>query len=79
MTGKLGSNLPEPLFLLDESLAPPVASALSLVGYRFHDVRETIAKQGVKDPEIIAWCQEHEAVWVHADDLSKSSHKLIEL
>ena len=35
MTGNLASNPDNPLFLLDESLAPVVAQALELVKYRF--------------------------------------------
>ena len=68
MTGNPALNPSEPRFLLDESLAPAVAQALSLVDYNFVDVRSEIRPQGVKDPEIIQWCQENEAIWVHADD-----------
>jgi len=56
-------------------LAPPVAKALCLVGYTFWDVRETIGKQGVKDPAIIQWCQERNTVWVHADDRAMKLHR----
>ncbi|MYH49317.1 MAG: hypothetical protein F4151_07235 [Gammaproteobacteria bacterium] len=28
----------------------------------------------IKDPEIIAWCQESGAVWIHADDRARREH-----
>ena len=68
MTGNLASNPLNPDFLLDESLTPPVSRALEGVGYRFTDVQRVFGHRGVKDPEIIKWCQEHDVVWVHADD-----------
>ena len=74
MTGNPASNPSEPRFLLDESLAPAVAKALSLVDYIFVDVRSKIRPQGVKDPEIIQWCQENEAIWVHADVAARKNH-----
>ena len=75
MTGNAVSTPPEPLFLLDESLSPAVAKALNLVDYNFVDVRLAIRPQGVKDPEIIQWCQENMAIWVHADDRANRKHK----
>ena len=77
MTGNPASNPSEPRFLLDESLTPTVAQALSLVNYNFVDVRSQIRRQGVKDPEIIRWCQENEAIWVHADDRARKQHRAL--
>ena len=74
MTGNAASNPSEPRFILDESLSPAVAKALSSVDYNFVDVRLEIRPQEVKDPEIIQWCQENEAIWVHADVAAKKKH-----
>lgn len=62
------------IFLLDESLVPSVARALSLVGYSVHTVDDVLGRRGVKDPEIINWCGENEAVWIHADDNARREH-----
>ena len=75
MSGNLASDLSEPYFLLDESLAPAVAEALALVGYRCTTVRKVFDAGGVKDPEIIAWCAANSAVWVHADDHALREHE----
>lgn len=75
MTGNAASTPAEPLFLLDESLSPAVAKALILVDYNFADVRLAIRPQEVKDPEIIQWCRENDAIWVHADDQANRKHK----
>lgn len=74
MTGNPVSNPPEPQLLIDESLSPAVAQALSLVDYHFFDVRREIRPQETKDPEIIQWCQDNGAIWVHADVAAKSEH-----
>ena len=74
MTGNPASNPSKPRFLLDESLAPAVAQALVLVDYKFVNVRSEIRRQSVKDPEIIQWCQENEAIWVHADVAARNKH-----
>ena len=60
--------------MLDESLVPGVARALSLVGYSVHNVDDALGRRGVKDPEIIHWCRENEAVWIHADDNARREH-----
>ena len=56
-----------------------VADALSLVGYSFTTVFSVWNGQdGIKDPEIISWCQANDTIWVHADDSAKRDHaKLI--
>ena len=77
VTGNLGSEPPNPLFLLDESLVPAVANALELVGYRFTSVRAVFAEDSVKDPDVIDWCRAQEAVWVHADDRARKHHKAL--
>ena len=75
MTGNLGYDPDNPLFLLDESLAPAVARALRLVGYNIADVETAFGHKGVKDPEIIEWCRTNQAVWIHADDRARRQHK----
>ena len=74
MLGREDSKLSELRFLLDESLTPKVAQALALVGYRIETVREVWQQEGIKDPEIIAWCRENDAVWIHADDRARKAH-----
>ncbi|MXX93734.1 MAG: hypothetical protein F4Y63_09870 [Chloroflexi bacterium] len=63
--------------LLDESLAPVVARALALVGYEIADIEMVFGQKGVKDPEIINWCQENGAVWIHADDRARKQHRAL--
>lgn len=74
MIGKRSFSADNPRFLLDESLAPVVAQALALVGYEIADIETVFGQKGVKDPEIIEWCQENEAVWIHADDRARKQH-----
>ena len=76
MTGNLAYEPPNVHFLLDESLAPTVAEALSLVGYNIAGVLSVLDKQGATDPEIIRWCSENEAVWIHADDRARREHRV---
>lgn len=75
MTGNPVSNLSNQLFLLDESLVPVVAEALSKVDYKFVAMAAAFGRKGVKDPEIVEWCRERQAVWVHADDRARRQHK----
>ena len=75
MSGNHALQLPEPRFLVDESLTPRVAQALQLVGYDIVDVATALRYEGASDPEIIAWCQANGAVWVHADDRARRQHK----
>ena len=77
MTGNPASNPSETRFLLDESLAPAVAQALRLVGHDFVDVVSAFGRKGAKDPEIVKWCQQNGAIWVHADDAAKTEHKAL--
>ena len=74
MTGNAGSMLLEPLFLLDESLAPNVTRALALVEYEIRAAADVFGK-GVKDPEIIEWCSQNNAVWIHADNRARKEHR----
>ena len=74
MNGNLASNPDNPLFLLDESLTPAVAKALALVGYNFATVEDVFGQRGATDPQIIDWCRNTDAVWVHADDRAKKQH-----
>ena len=75
MTGNLDYDPDNPLFLLDESLAPAVAQALRLVGYNIADVETAFGHKGVKDPEIIEWCRTNQAIWIHADDRARRQHR----
>ena len=77
MTGNLVFNPTDPVLLLDESLAPAVASSLASVGYNITSVETAFEKDGVKDPEIITWCRNQQAVWIHADDRAKRQHKVL--
>ena len=77
MTGNITSSPHEPLFLLDESLTPAVADALNLVGYNFSTVYETFTDRGSLDPEIIAWCRNNGAAWIHADDRARRAHQAL--
>ena len=76
MTGNPLSEPPNLRFLLDESLIPIVAQALRLVGYDFVDIWAIPSGRGTQDPEIIDWCRENSAVWVHADDRAKKQHRV---
>ena len=76
MTGKLDSTSTDRLYLLDESLVPRVAEALRLVGYNIVDVATAFGNKGVLDPEIIEWCRESDAVWIHADDRARRQHQI---
>ncbi len=79
MSGNDASELPNPQFLLDESLDPNVAKALALVGHDIVDVKTAIDPAGEKhrilDPEIIEWCRVHGSVWIHADDRARREHR----
>lgn len=76
VNGNIVSEPHNPLFLLDESLVPAVARALNAVGYRFITVLDALgARTG--DPEIIDWCRERDAVWVHADDRARKEHRAL--
>ena len=75
MTGNLGYDPDNPLFLLDESLTPATACALRIVGYNIFDVETALGRKGVKDPEIIEWCRANQAIWIHADDRARRRHK----
>ena len=79
MSGNASSELPNPQFLLDESLDPNVAKALSLVGHDIVYVRTAMDPTGdrrqILDPEIIEWCRVHGSVWIHADDRARREHK----
>lgn len=73
---KISSAINNPLFLIDESLDWNVAKALHLVEYNVTTVYEAFNnRSGVQDPEIIAWCNSNDAVWVHADDSARKEHK----
>ena len=60
------------LILLDDSLSPFVADALSLVGYNATSTRNVFDnRQGVTDREIIEWAGASRALWVYSDDKPK--------
>ena len=75
MNGKRGSAASNPQLLLDASLSPAVAKALAEVGYVIFDVSAVFGNYDALDPQIIEWCEENDAVWVHADDRAKKQHK----
>ena len=77
VNGNPESEPNNPAFLLDESLVPVVAKALELVGYRFIDAASAMGRKGAKDPEIIKWCSDYNAVWVHADDRARKQHRIL--
>jgi hypothetical protein len=55
-----------------------VAVSLNLVGYNaftFKNLEEYAGRDSVPDEEIIPWCGDHGAIWVHADDNSKVEHR----
>ncbi len=72
--GSVPSQRDPIIFLLDESLVPGVAKALSLVGYSVHTIEDVFGRRGVKDPEIIDWCGRNNAVWIHVDDAARREH-----
>jgi hypothetical protein len=75
-SGRIPSPLPDLRFLLDSSLDRNVADALALVDYQFTSIFKVWeGKDGIKDPEIIDWCGDHDHVWVHADDRAKREHR----
>lgn len=76
VNGNIVSEPHNTLFLLDESLVPAVARALNEVGYRFTTVVDALGTS-TKDPAIIDWCRERDAVWVHADDRAKKEHRAL--
>ena len=66
----------ETRFLLDESLAPAVATALRAVGYRMDTVNQAIlGPRPISDPQIIAWADQNNAAWIHADDSARKQHR----
>ncbi len=75
MNGNRGSVDLDPRLLLDASLSPTVAKALALVGWDISDVSAVFGNYDALDPEIIEWCRENGAVWIHADDRARKQHK----
>lgn len=72
MPGRIVSRPEDTLILLDDSLSPFIADALSLVGYNATSTRNVFEnRQGVTDREIIEWAGASNAVWVYADDKPK--------
>lgn len=76
-TGKnLSPRVSDPLFLVDESLDRNVAKALGLVKYNILAVCDAFrGRPRVTDPEIITWCRDNNAIWIHADDKARKEHK----
>ena len=72
MLGRIVSRPEDTLILLDDSLSPYVADALSLVGYNATSTRNVFDnRQGVTDREIIEWAGASSALWVYSDDKPK--------
>ena len=50
------------------------------MGYNFTTVEDALGRRGATDPQIIEWCRDRDAVWVHADDRAKKQHgKLLQV
>ena len=75
MNGNRGSAASNPTLLLDASLSPAVAKALAQVGYDIVDVLAVFGNYDAKDPQIIEWCKDNGAVWIHADDRARKQHR----
>lgn len=72
MLGRIGPPPEDTIVLLDDSLSPFVADALSLVGYNATSTRNVFdSRLGVSDREIIEWASASNALWVYADDKPK--------
>lgn len=72
MLGRTVSRPEDTLILLDDSLSPFVADALSLVGYNATSTRNVFDnRQSVTDREIIEWAGASNAVWVYSDNKPK--------
>jgi hypothetical protein len=72
LLGRIVSRPEDTLILLDDSLSPYVADALSLVGYNATSTRNVFDnRQGVTDREIIEWAGASSALWVYSDDKPK--------
>lgn len=72
MLGRIGSPPEDTIILLDDSLSPYVADALSLVGYNATSARNVFDNRpNVSDREIIEWAGASNALWVYADDKPK--------
>jgi predicted nuclease of predicted toxin-antitoxin system len=72
LPGRIVSRPEDTLILLDDSLSPFIADALSLVGYNATSTRNVFDnRQGVTDREIIEWAGASNAVWVYFDDKPK--------
>ena len=81
MAGNDASELPNPQFLLDESLVPNVAIALAMVGHSITDLRTALdperTSRQILDPEVIEWCRGRGSVWIHADDRARREHRTL--
>lgn len=74
MLGRRRSLPDATLLLIDESLSPSVARALSAVGFNARSVEEALG-QGAQDPDIIEWVGQQGGVWVHADNSARRQHR----
>jgi hypothetical protein len=76
--GRTLSLLDDASLWIDDSLSPNVAEALRLVGYKIvtaSGVGDFQGRSSVSDEEIIDWCHDNTAVWVHADDQARREHR----
>lgn len=70
------SGTSNPLFMIDESLDWNVAEALRSVEYNVTSIYRLFkGRPRVTDPEIITWCKDNNAVWIHADDKARKEHR----
>ena len=76
MNGKHEYMANNPRLLLDASLSPAVARALAEVGWDIIASASALESQSAPDPEIIEWCRQNDAVWIHADDRARRQHRV---
>ena len=60
-------------FLLDECLPFQVAESLAVVGYPITNHRKENLV-GKKDPEVLAWLESHDCVWITKDANARKAH-----
>ena len=66
--------------MIDKDLSPDIAAALGLFDFDITHVERVSQFQnrpeGVGGPEIIAWCEDNDRMWVTHDIKAKKKHKV---
>ena len=76
MSGKNDSVNNKPLFVLDENLSPKAADEMNCKGYNFRSlVEKNVLGPGKSDDEVIDWCWDNDATFVHRDKRLYTEHK----